>query len=52
MIVLNDILNITRDVVRVNNDEGSWSDIFGMIAKKRDYTAIEAKPGKWRIVEK
>ena len=46
MIVLNDILNITRDVVRVNNDEGSWSDIFGMIAKKRDYT-VKDPQGKY-----
>ena len=38
MIVLNDILDITRDVVRVNDDNASWSDIFGLIAKKRDYT--------------
>lgn len=46
MIVLNDILDITRDVVRVNNDEAAWSDIFGLIAKKRDYT-IKDPTGKY-----
>ena len=37
MILLNDILDITRDVVRVKSDDAAWSDIFGLIAKKRDY---------------
>lgn len=37
MILLNDILDITSDVVRVESDDAAWSDIFGLIAKKRDY---------------
>lgn len=37
MIKLNDTLDITADVERVASDSAAWSDIFGMIAKKRDY---------------